>query len=78
MGSNTHEDDTLFVSPIDQKKITSNVTFAVINLFALQRMISPFWAQRALILNQQHHDLFQSPHVIAARSREFLPVFLKS
>jgi len=77
MCSDTYEDDTLFVSLIDQKKVTANVTFAVINPFALQRMISPFWAQRAFILDQQHHDLFQSPHVIAARPREPLPVFRK-
>ena len=48
---------------IDQKKVTPDMTLAMVGPIALERMIQPLGPQRRIVGNEQQHDLLQSwPH----------------
>jgi hypothetical protein len=52
-----HKDDGVAVQPIDQQKITADVTFPVVVPIALERMVELLRPERCIVGDEQKHHL---------------------
>lgn len=69
------EDDAGVVGLVNQEEITTDVAFAeAFPLLSSEGVIFPFGPERAVIGDEQEHDLLQPAHVIAPALREPVPV----
>ncbi len=60
--------------PVDQKKVSADMTFPVFRPLASQGMIPPFRSERRIVLHNEEHDPLQARHVVAPGSRQSLPI----
>lgn len=68
-----HKDDRPFISLVDQKEVTADVTFAVARPFALEGVIVLLRPQ-LLSGNEQKHGLRESTQVVPAGGLQPRPV----
>ena len=66
--SGSHENNGVRFDPVDQEKVAANVAFAMVGPVTLQRMISPFGAQWAVVGDQQKHCFFEAVQVESPRT----------
>jgi hypothetical protein len=53
------------IKPIDQKKITADMTFTISCPISGQSMVKPLFSQRSIIPDQEQHSLFEAIHIIS-------------
>lgn len=63
------EDDAGIVGLVNQEEIATNMAFAEACPLSSEGVIFPFCAERAIIGDEQEHDLLQPTHVIAPALR---------
>ena len=60
---------------VGQQEIAADVTFAVTDPVATrQRMVFPFWPERAIVGDQQQHGFLEPVHVEPAGLRQPRPI----
>jgi hypothetical protein len=69
MSARSHEVDPVRLNLVDEQKVAANVALPVIGPIAFQGVIQPLSAKGRSVCNQQHHRLFEAPHVIAPGMR---------
>jgi hypothetical protein len=63
---------------VGQQEIPADVTFAVTHPVATrQRMIFPFWPERAIVGDQQQHGFLEPVHVESTGLRQPRPILVE-
>ena len=62
------------IKAIDQEEIAANMAFPVVGPVAFQWVVQSLRPQGLVVGDQEQHDLFELLHVVAAGTRQPLPI----